>query len=74
MTSRGHPLADGNGRMARIVMNWVLAKQGLPLTVVAGSTFQQRAEYVRAIRDSTENVHASFRFLAGVCSRAWGGA
>ena len=41
-----HPFTDGNGRLARLLANWVLISCGLPFTVVLCSSDAQRAEYI----------------------------
>ena len=76
-----HPFHDGNGRIGRIVMNWVLAKRGLPFTVVASSSDEQRADYIRAVKSSSRSqtvaggdansVLPFAGYLAAVCGRAW---
>jgi fido (protein-threonine AMPylation protein) len=73
-----HPFHDGNGRIGRIVMNWVLAKRGLPFTVVASSSDEQRADYIRAVKSSARpqtaaggDVLSFASYLAAVCGRAW---
>lgn len=42
-----HPFVDGNGRMSRLLMNYVLQKNGLPWINIYN---KQRAEYLRAVR------------------------
>lgn len=44
-----HPFNDGNGRTARIFMNWVLAKLG-----VKPISFPKRLEYSRAVNESSK--------------------
>ena len=41
-----HPFPDGNGRIARFVMNTLLAEGGYPWTVIR---VEHRAEYLRAL-------------------------
>jgi fido (protein-threonine AMPylation protein) len=46
-----HPFADGNGRMARISLNWMLRRVlGLPFTNTLTATHQQRREYIAALQ------------------------
>eukprot|EP00937_MAST-01D_sp_MAST-1D-sp2_P007971 g7971.t1 len=45
-----HPFEDGNGRLARIVANWALARCGCPFVVNFAATPQQRADYITAVR------------------------
>jgi len=47
-----HPFADGNGRVARLLMNLVLLKAGYPfLTNVA---YRDRARYLRSLSEADE--------------------
>ena len=63
--------------MARLLMNFVLVRRGLPFTVVASSTEEQRVEYIKAVREcasrpgAPSNVLALANLLAGVCHRVW---
>lgn len=45
-----HPFGDGNGRMARILMNLILMQQGYMPAIVY---LEQRQEYYRALNTST---------------------
>ena len=45
-----HPFRDGNGRMARIVCNWVLKRCGVPFVVCLCSTPDQRLKYIAACK------------------------
>ena len=45
-----HPFRDGNGRLSRIVLNWVLARCGVPFVICLCSTPEQRKDYT----DSTK--------------------
>lgn len=58
-----HPFADGNGRVARFLMNAALLGGGLPWLTIR---VEQRTDYFAAIRRSQlEGGHASFaRFIA----------
>lgn len=56
---RIHPFADGNGRMARLVSNIPLLKQGLPPVVIAK---EARQEYISLL--------ASYELAVGVPSLA----
>ena len=44
-----HPFTDGNGRTARLFMNYHLLRQGYPLTIIE---VEQRAEYLSALEDA----------------------
>jgi Fic family protein len=63
-----HPYPDGNGRMARFLMNTMLASGGYPWSIVR---VEDRAEYLAALdRASIEGDIAPFAaFLAGCVTR-----
>ena len=44
-----HPFADGNGRLARGLMNMVLARNGMPFVVSLAASESQRASYRSAL-------------------------
>src|ERR1019366_2985028 len=50
-----HPYADGNGRMARFLMNVLLASGGYPWTVVR---VEDRTEYLKALDRASIEVDA----------------
>ena len=54
-----HPWADGNGRMARLVMNIVQREMGVPLSVVRK---ESRTAYIQSLSDS-QNADDSLEFL-----------
>jgi Fic family protein len=58
-----HPYMDGNGRMARFLMNAMLASGGYPWTVVR---VQDRARYLRALDSASIdlNIEPFATFLA----------
>lgn len=58
-----HPYMDGNGRMARFLMNLMLASGGYPWTVVP---VERRKEYMAALEDASvkQNVVPFAAFLA----------
>ncbi len=41
-----HPFMDGNGRLARLLMNYILAGSGLPWTTIRA---EERSDYFRAL-------------------------
>jgi fido (protein-threonine AMPylation protein) len=62
-----HPYPDGNGRMARFLMNVLLASGGFPWTVIR---VEDRAEYLNALDRASIDVDARpfAAFIAGrVC-------
>lgn len=66
-----HPFMDGNGRLARLLMNYMLSGSGLPWTTI-------RAEERRTYFDALERAHVEDdfvtlgRFLRDAVLRAWG--
>ena len=46
-----HPFADGNGRTARLLMNYHLLRDGYPHTIIE---MGERAEYLTALEDANE--------------------
>lgn len=54
-----HPWADGNGRMARLVMNIIQREAGVPLSVVRK---ERRIDYIQHLSDS-QDVDDSIGFI-----------
>jgi len=56
-----HPFADGNGRVGREVLNYMLTRKGYPRLII---TRNERADYLRAMRlgneDNFEELTAAF--------------
>jgi len=53
-----HPFADGNGRMSRLLMNFVLQKQGFPLLNIP---YEDRRSYYNALeRSQVKKVDSIF--------------
>jgi hypothetical protein len=58
-----HPYIDGNGRMARFLMNVMLASGGYPWTVIP---FDTRNEYMATLEEASvrKNIEPFARFIA----------
>jgi Fic family protein len=63
-----HPFFDGNGRMARLVMNLILMRAGFPLSVILKN---DRKKYYRvlALADK-EDTRPIIRFISSVVERS----
>jgi Fic family protein len=63
-----HPFFDGNGRVARTVMNLILLQTGYPLTIILKN---DRKKYYRALSQADENKPVPFiRFIAQAVERS----
>jgi len=63
-----HPFVDGNGRMARFLMNVMLAAGGYPWLVIP---IEKRGPYMETLEDASvgRNVVPFTKFLAGLIRR-----
>ncbi|PSB15022.1 Fic family protein [Phormidesmis priestleyi ULC007] len=64
-----HPFQDGNGRLARLLMNLLLIRSGFPITVI---TNQQRSDYIDAIvqAQADRGTEALFILVANAAQEA----
>jgi Fic family protein len=61
-----HPFIDGNGRVARLLMNVILIKNGYPVTIIPPVI---RREYISAVRDSNFGKLDGIRTLVAEMSQ-----
>lgn len=59
-----HPFNDGNGRTARLMMNYHLLRQGYPLTIVP---VEKRPEYLAALEDANAGRSEPFSAFTIQC-------
>jgi Fic family protein len=55
-----HPFSDGNGRMARLLMNFILERSGFPMIDIS---VENRSEYIKAL-DSGDSLNLT-KFIYG---------
>lgn len=56
------PFNDGNGRTARLLMNYHLLRRGCPLTIIE---FERRAEYLAALEEANSDTPIPFTAFVG---------
>jgi Fic family protein len=59
-----HPFYDGNGRTARLLFNWVLLRQGYPLTVIPATA---RSRYITGIDQADQDQPLDYFRLMVEC-------
>lgn len=55
-----HPFDDGNGRVGRILQNYLAVSQGYPPLVIKGIHPEQRQQYYRALEAADIGFHEGF--------------
>lgn len=50
-----HPFTDGNGRVSRLILNWLLIQNDYPPIIIKGDTKESRKEYIDAMADYSVN-------------------
>ena len=65
---RIHPFDDGNGRMARLLMNMILIRHGYTVAIV---TQDERTRYIETLEriDRTEQLAEFIEYIASRCER-----
>jgi fido (protein-threonine AMPylation protein) len=70
-----HPWRDGNGRVARILVSYVLRRSGVPFPVILTAGTEQRRTYVAALRECvyspSPTVTPMADLIAGHAARVW---
>ena len=63
---RIHPFDDGNGRMARLLMNLILIKHGYTVAIIP---IQERNRYIESLEqaDKSEDLADFISYVAGCC-------
>ncbi len=55
-----HPFQDGNGRVGRILLNYLAISQGYPPIVIKGIELSQRHKYYQALESADKGFHQGF--------------
>lgn len=63
---RIHPFDDGNGRLARLLMNMILIKHGYTVSIIP---IQERNRFIGTLEqaDKSEDLSEFFAYVAGCC-------
>lgn len=55
-----HPYRDGNGRVGRILLNYLSLLQGLPPLAIKGFSDKERERYYAALQEADKGFHKGF--------------
>jgi Fic family protein len=55
-----HPFQDGNGRVGRILLNYLAISQGYPPLVIKGIELSERNKYYQALELADQGFHQGF--------------
>lgn len=55
-----HPFPDGNGRVGRILMNFIAISLGLPPIIIKGAKKEDRERYYQALESADKGFHKTF--------------
>lgn len=55
-----HPFRDGNGRVGRILLNYLAVSQGYPPIIIKGITEDERKRYYQALESADQGFHQGF--------------
>jgi len=65
-----HPFKDGNGRMARILMNWVLSQCNVPFVCYVCASPEQREAYISASKAGHDPYLGGIHVMVAVVGAA----
>lgn len=57
-----HPFQDGNGRVGRILLNYLAISQGYPPIVIKGIELEERKKYYQALESADVGFHQGFPY------------
>lgn len=55
-----HPFGDGNGRVGRILLNYLAISRGYPPIVIKGMSSEERQRYYQALESGDRGFHRGF--------------